>query len=98
MKVFSKLFGGIETEPRDIEPGDVYAITGGAYLGEFFVYVEQTGSEYCFLSLPKMEVRVITQDKLKVGLTDKVMDLVEVLPEDVFEICIAQYRKAKDNQ
>jgi hypothetical protein len=79
----------------DIEPGDVYAITGGRYLGEFFVFIEKTGKDYQFLSIPSMETRVVPYIKCKSGVEDKVMDLVEILPADVFKVCTAQYRKNK---
>ena len=98
MKVFGKLYSGTRTSVDDIEPGDVYAITGGSYLGEFFVYVEKIGKDYLFLSLPGMEVRTVPYDKCKDGLENKLMDLVEILPGDVYEVCLAQYRKAKNSQ
>ena len=98
MKVFGKLYSGTRTSVDDLESGDVYAVTGGTFLGEFFVYVEKIGKDYIFLSLPDMEIRTVPYDKCKDGLENKLMDLVEVLPEDVYEVCLAQYRKIRDGE
>ena len=97
MKVSRQQSSGITRTVNDLDPGDVYAITGGTYLGEFFVYIEKTGKDYFFLSLPDMEIRSIPYDKCKTGLENRLMDLVEILPDDVHEVCLAQYRKAKNS-
>ena len=54
------------------------------------------GDVYDFLSLPAMEIRSIPYDKCKTGLKNKLMDLIEILPDDVHAVCSAQYRKAKN--
>ena len=95
MKVSQEQSRGIAKSVGDIEPGDVYAVTGGRYLGEFFVFIEKIDTNYQFLSLPSMETRTIPYSKCKNGIDDKVMDLVEILPDDIFEVCMAQYRKTK---
>jgi hypothetical protein len=73
----------------------VYAITGGAYLGELFVFIEQINQEYCFLSLPDMKIRNVPFEKFDFGLTEKIVDVVEKLPSDVYKTCIKQYNKNK---
>ena len=97
MKALKKLFSGTKNSSAEPEKGYVYAVTGGAYLGEFFVFVEKIKGSYMFLSLPNMEVREVPMDKYKLGVNDKVLDLLdETLPSDVLDVCLAQYRKSKD--
>tara|TARA_R110000751_G_scaffold32630_4_gene81894 strand:+ start:2346 stop:2636 length:291 start_codon:yes stop_codon:yes gene_type:complete len=95
MKVSQEQSSGITKSVGDIEPGDVYAVTGGRYLGEFFVFIEKVDKTYQFLSLPSMEPRAVPYSKCKNGIDDKIMDLVEILPDNIFEVCTAQYRKNK---
>ena len=93
MKVSKEQSNGTIKTIDDIEPGDVFAITGGRYLGEFFVFIEKTGKNYQFLSLPLMENRTVPFIKCKSGISDKIMDLVEILPDNIYKVCTAQYRK-----
>ena len=76
----------------------MYAVTGGKYLGEFFVFVEKSKNMYIFISLPKLEHREVPHDKFVIGIKDKILDKVEKLPDDVFETCLAQYRKNMDKR
>ena len=96
MKVLKKLFSGIANKWFPERP--VYAITGGAYVGEFFVYIEKVKGDVMFLSIPKMEIRAVPYDKYILGMKDGIMDRVEDLPRGVYSICMSQYRKNKDNE
>ena len=98
MKALRRLFSGTSKSGNEPEQGDAYAVTGGAYLGEFFVCIEKVKGEYKFLSLPSMEMRTVPNDKLKLGVKDKVLDLVEPLPKDVLKVCLAQYRKSENDE
>lgn len=71
----------------------LYAITGGKYLGELFVFMEKTNENFNFLSLPDMKIREVPHDKFEFGISNKIVDVVEKLPSDVFETCKKQYLK-----
>lgn len=71
----------------------VYAITGGLYLGELFVFVKDTDTEHSFLSLPDMKIRNVPFEKFKFGLNEKIIDIVQKLPGDVYSVCVEQYNK-----
>jgi len=73
----------------------VYAVTGGKFLGELLVFIESNKENYSFLSLPDMHVREIPYEKFEFGLQEKILDVVEKLPEHVFKTCKAQYLKNK---
>ena len=71
----------------------VYAITGGVYLGELFVFIKKTDLEYSFLSLPDMKIRSVPLEKFDFGLKEKIIDIVQKLPKNVYDTCIKQYNK-----
>ena len=93
MKVLSKLLNGIRGFFRSKHPRDrqIYAVTGGKYLGEFFVYIEQDIQVVRFLSLPSMEVRNIPKDKFEFGIEKSILEPVEIMSRDVFSVCKTQY-------
>jgi hypothetical protein len=76
-------------------PKIVYAVTGGKYLGELLVFMEKNDSTYSFLALPEMVIREVPADKFKFGLTEKIIDIVQKIPTDVYSVCKAQYTKNK---
>lgn len=72
----------------------VYAIIGGKYLGEMFVFIEEKNANtYGFLSLPEMHIRDIPKDKFEFGLEQKIIDIIDKLPTYVYSVCVAQYKK-----
>lgn len=73
----------------------VYAVTGGKYLGELLVFMEERDSAYFFLTLPEMTIREVPIDKFKFGLTEKIIDIVQKIPSNVYNVCKAQYTKNK---
>ena len=78
--------------------GSIYAVTGGKFLGEFFVFIEKTDDAYNFLSLPEMNVRNVPVEKFSNGVEGKVLQFQEILPINVLEVCKAQYEKQKTNK
>ena len=73
------------------KPGAIFGISAGAYLGEFFVYIEHTDSHVCFLSLPKMQSRMIPYDKFITGIESGVLEFQENLPTKIKQLCVKQY-------
>lgn len=69
----------------------IYAVNSGDYLGEFFVYMESYEDDYRFLSLPKMQLRTVPKDKFNFAIKNKVLELVEKLPSETYEVCKVQY-------
>ena len=71
----------------------IYAVTAGFYLGELLVYMETVDTDHKFLSLPTMVIRDIPIEKFSTGLKDKIVDVVEKIPNKVFKVCKLQYIK-----
>jgi hypothetical protein len=74
-----------------------YAITGGSYLGEIFVYVEETANEYCFISIPKNINRTVPKDKFHYGIANGIVEVVEKIQPKVFKLLNKQYTFNNDN-
>ena len=65
-------------------------------MGEFFVFMESLPDMHVFLSLPDLHVRYIPVDEFKSGINASVLDMVETLPSDVYDVCTSQYTKIKE--
>ena len=93
MRVLKKLLDGIRNVLKRKTPkqGQTYAVTGGKHLGEFFIYMEQTETDVIFLSLPSMDRQLVPIDKFEYGLKNKILDPVEKLPDDIYNLCKEHY-------
>jgi len=87
-----RLFSFLQKHPKK---RFLYAITGGFYLGELFVFIEKEDENFNFLSLPEMKIRTVPSDKFIFGLDNKIIDIVEKLPSHVYNTCVKQYQKNK---
>ena len=95
MKVLKTLLDGIKNTLSPPHPKNrvLYAVTGGTYLGEFFIYMEKQDNVYYFLSLPDMYIRSVPKDDLVTGIGTWVLELVEQLPVGVYDTCKEEYTK-----
>lgn len=76
-------------------PRYLYAITGGTYLGELFVFIEKDSTNFMFLSLPDMKIRLVPHDKFYFGIDNKIIDILKKIPRYVYDVCKSQYLKNK---
>lgn len=81
--------------PRNRE---IFAVTTGLYIGEFFVFMEETKDAYMFLSLPKMLIRSVPKENYHHAIQNKIISFVELLPKEVFDLCQLQYKKNKNSK
>ena len=72
-------------------PRSIYVVNAGDYAGEFFVFIENKNTGYNFLSLPKNEYRYVPVEAFERGFKQKIITFVQVLPNNVFEVCKAQF-------
>jgi len=70
-----------------------YAIKHCVYAGEILVFIKEAHDSYEFLSVPKMVNRSIPLDKFKYGWDNGIIDFVEAIPKDVYNIVTAQFEK-----
>jgi len=72
---------------------NIYAVTGGTYLGELLVYIETEKETHKFLTLPEMKIRSIPDHNFKFGLKERIVEKVEKIPQHIYTVCKAQYDK-----
>jgi len=82
---------------NDIKPisKGVYGVPHGVYRGELFCYVEEGKTDYYFLSLPKMVVRVVPKNKFDFAIENSIIEFVEELPNKVYKVIEAQYKQSR---
>lgn len=76
----------------------IYVVREGTLKGEWLVPVAFPPGETVFFSLPDRHIRHIPNKEIQEGLKNKIIDLVEILPKDVYNTCLAEYQlKLKQN-
>jgi hypothetical protein len=77
----------------------IYVVLEGQYKGEWFLKIKQEKDNVIFFSLPDKNIRTIPLKDFTWGLQNKVVEPVDVLPEKVYNVCLAEYNlKATDVQ
>jgi predicted nuclease of restriction endonuclease-like (RecB) superfamily len=71
----------------------MYAVTTGTYVGELFAFVEKADTNLRFLSLPKMLIREIPEENFEFAMKNNIMEFVEQLPRDVYQVVEAQFKQ-----
>ena len=89
-----KLFNGIKNKISDyaLPNRKIYAVTGGKYLGQFFVYMEEHETHVTFLSIPSMEKIDVSKEKYNFAIENNILDPIENVPSDVYNLCKEHYR------
>ena len=99
MKVLNELWDGIVNAitSSKLREGDAYACNTGDFVGEFFIYMEDSDVDHIFLSLPKMEERKVPFDKFEFAVKERFIEKVENLPKDVYLVCRDQHIKNQNS-
>ena len=87
MKAIRKLF----KKYRGIKSRGIYAVTAGQYLGQFFVFINTETDVYEVLSMPDNIPMKINKKDIEEGLKNNILDYIETLPKNVYEIACAEY-------
>jgi hypothetical protein len=69
----------------------IYVVTQGVYKGEWLVRIKQDKDTSLFFSLPDKHIRSIDNKEIEWGLSNKVLEIGGVLPQDVYNVCLAEY-------
>lgn len=72
---------------------EIYVVNGGIYTGEFLVYISETLVSYVFLSIPDLKQKEIKIEDWNHGVTKHIVEKVEDLPSEVYDVCLKQYQK-----
>ena len=55
--------------------------------GEFLLYVDTEENVHRFMQLPDRYIVNLTAKEFHQGVVEKLLDFVEIIPDDVFEVC-----------
>ena len=71
----------------------LYACTAGDHVGKFFVFVNEIpdGGQFKALTFPEMTLLYIREEDVREGIEKKILDLVQILPKDVYETCLKEH-------
>jgi len=67
----------------------VYAILARERAGEFLLFNKQVEDTYHFIHLPDLYQLKFTKLEFKKSLKGNILEFVEVVPQEVFDTCIA---------
>ena len=73
----------------------LYVVREGTYKGEWLVLINRGAGINIFFSLPDKQERIINDKDLTLGLNKNIVEIVDVLPKGVYNVCKAEYENAK---
>ena len=80
----------LNNEPRKQE---IFCVNHGKYTGAHFVFIKKTWSGYNFLCLPEQVNFCLSKENFQEGIKNKILESVEILPDNVYQICEMQFLK-----
>jgi len=78
------------------EEREIYACHHGDYAGQAFVFMDEGELTYNFLRVPDMININVPHEDFYNGVQREILQLMETMPEDVYEVVQAQYNKNED--
>lgn len=79
-------FNFLKFGENKIKKGSSYAVLRGDYYGEIFVYFKKCKNIMYFVSIPKMEIREVDENKFNVGIKEKILEFVDIVPKEVYKV------------
>ena len=76
-----------------LRPGQLYAVTKGTYFGSNLVCIKKVDDRYEFLELNDMKNISIEYNDIQSGIENNVLELLELIPADIMDVCTKQYEK-----
>lgn len=73
----------------------IYVVLEGRLKGEWLLKVKEEKESIIFFSLPDKHIRTIKNTDFAWGVTNKVVEVVDVLPKSIYNVCIAEYNLKK---
>lgn len=75
------------------EEGQLFAVTRGDLRGSNILIVEREGDNVHTLDLPDMKNIIIPESEMRFGVENDILELLEMIPSDILNICKRQYEK-----
>ena len=89
---------GFKKNKIKLEKGSSYAVLHGDYVGEIFVYFFEDLLKFYFVSIPKMEIRIVDKSNFQDGIDKEILDFVNILPKDVYSLIEAHGKKLLESK
>jgi len=89
---------GFKKNKINLEKGSSYAVLHGDYVGEIFVYFFEDSLKFYFVSIPKMEIRIVDKSNFRDGIDKEILDFVNILPKDVYSLIEAHGKKLLESK
>lgn len=83
-------------EMDQVKKRQTYAVQTGDYVGQMFIVCEVTDAEIGCLAVPDMKNVKVPVEKWVIGRNSDIIEYVEDLSRDIFNVCTAQYKKNED--
>ena len=71
----------------------LYAVHHGDFAGQLIAFIEKREHSYNFLAMPDMKNIEVPEKDLNEGIEKDIVQFVEILPDDIFEVVREQYKK-----
>jgi hypothetical protein len=71
--------------------GTTFGVLAGDHKGKMFVLIESSISKCEFLTLPDIKNQTVSKFDLKRGIKNKILEKVEILPNDLYVFLKEQY-------
>lgn len=98
----SALLNSAQTLCKKVFPlrkeGTLFAVNSGVFIGEFFVYMEEDGDKWVFLSLPDLFIRKVPPEEFEKGFELGILEKIETLPDNVLTLLQEQYKAIVRNK
>jgi hypothetical protein len=85
------LFKLKKEQNKTFNKGDFFVVTGGTYGGEYLLLMEQNEDNLHFFVLPDKKIRIIKEDVLTRGQSNRVVEYIENVPKLIFKECQYEY-------
>ncbi len=82
---------------KAINKRELYACSQGDFVGKTFIVINVEGQNVNCLQLPELKNIQISTEQFDVGRNSDIIELIETIPKDVFEVTVAQYHKNEDS-
>jgi len=82
----SKLFVSDQIKARTL-----FAVTKGKFVGDFYLVYEIGETEISFIALPDFQLIKLSKQKVDNALKKGILDMVRILPKDVFKHIVTEY-------
>lgn len=79
---------------------NMYFVKHGDRTGQFLIFLDYDADKkiYSALGLPESEPVYISDNDVQKAITHKVLEHVELLPEDVYEQCRSEFNYRQNNK